>query len=87
MNVPNWMNEWMKQLLIQNTPEELQDTHLTKTFVWNKNNSTIVLLKLEMSYSLELKMSWLLRKKQENRLLEKAEMSQLSSKYRFKMSL
>ena len=63
-----WMNEWIKQLLIQNMTEQLQDKHVTKAFIWIKNNSTIVLSKLEMSYSLmsyslKLKMKWSLSKK------------------------
>ena len=66
----------MKQLLIQNTPEQLQDKHVTKAFIWTKNNSTIILLKLKMrhslmSYSLKLKMSWSLSKKK-NKVLEKS---------------
>ena len=57
--------------LIQNTPEQLKDKHVTKAFIWIKNNSTIVLLKRKMtyslmSYSLKLKMSWSLSKKKNN---------------------
>ena len=66
----DYMNEWMKQLLIQNTPEQLQAKHVTKPFIWIKNNSTIVLLTLKlryslMNYSLKLKMSWSLSKRKQ----------------------
>ena len=68
----SWL-DWMKQLLIQNTPEQLQDKHVTKGFIRIENNSTIVLLKLKMSYtlminSLKLKMSWSLSKKKNSSL-------------------
>ena len=67
----------MKLLLIQIAPEKLQDEHVTKAIIGNKNNRTIVFLKFKMtyslvSYSLRAKISWSLTKK-ENSLLEKSQ--------------
>ena len=80
-----FLNEWLKQLLIQNTSEQLQDKHVTKAFTWIENNSSIVLFKRKMSYSLKsyswkLKMSWSFCKKKEKKrtfYLKKAEISLL----------